>query len=289
MSSSASASSLAGPGSSSAASSSSSGGASGGRAFLFHSDWGTELGTGDAARTDGDLWDILADRGAALNVVPSTGLGIPSANCLQVTALESAGGGGRVAKTGLGVPAAGQSFWYRWYYRNLVISTADNSTHPIESGQTGGLDWSFNVQVQTDTTWRPEVRPGGDQMDVNRARWTGPVLATGVTYRVELQILKLNDQEFNAHIRVYNDAGTLIADDDDFNNYSAGIAATQQMTLQDVPNLHFSSVGGTNLNELRAGNNGLSAAPGYGQLPFAIQGAFAVCTDDWCGPYANGQ
>ena len=256
--------------------------------MLFHSDWGTALGNSNQARTDGDRWNILADNGGGLEVVDATGLGFPSANVLRVTAMESAAGFARLARTGLGVPPAGTSIWYRWYYRNEVPSTADNSTHPIESGQTGGLEWSFNVQVQDNTSWRPELRPGGDQQDVNRARWTGPVLDTGVTYCFELQVDKVDDTSVRAHVRLYDAAGTLLAGDADFNNHSGGIAATQQMTLADAPLLHFSTTGGTTLDELRAGNNGLSAAPGYGQVLFAYQGAFALCANGWCGPYSNG-
>jgi hypothetical protein len=247
----------------------------------FVSNWAT-LGNTAAAKTDGGIWNILSDPGNALAVVDGAPLGFPTPHVLRVTAVEASQGYGRLAKTGLPVPADGQSVFYRWYYRNEIGRTADNSTHPIESGQTGGLDWSFNVEVQTDSTWYPEFRPGGNQMDATRARWTGPALRRGVVYRVELQVQKLNANEFRAHFRVYQN-DVLIASDADFNNYRAGLFPATRMSLADSPTLRFASVGGLNLGEIRAGNNGL-ATSGYGSALFAYQGGFAVCAD-WCGAY----
>jgi uncharacterized protein YjdB len=258
------------------------------RTVVWTSEWSSGLGTTTAARTDGSRWDIIGDPGVALAVIPTGALGFPTTNVLEVTVRESSEGFARLAKTGLPVPANGQSIFYRWYYRSEIGSTADNSTHPIESGQNGGLDWSWNVQVQSNTTWWPEFRSGGNQMDANRARFAGPVLQRGVTYRFELQIEKINATDYRAHLRVYDTAGVLIADDDDFSNWASGLFPSQRMTLADLPILNFATNGGANLQEIRAGNNGL-AHSGYGSMVFAYQAAFAVCTGNWCGAYTPGE
>jgi hypothetical protein len=259
------------------------------RRIIWASDWSTELGTSRAAETDGDRWDIYADPGDGFEVVPGNPLGFPIATALSVTAVESAGGYARLAVTGLGVPAIGESRWYRWYVRSEIPRTGDNVTHPIETGGLmSDLDWSWNVQIETDTTWRAYMAPGGDEMDRDRARWIGPVLDRGVVYRFELQIEKVSDTEFHAHIRVYDAAGTLLYDDDDFDNFSSGIGPSMPMTLADEPTLHFAEVGGTSLDAFRAGINSL-VDTGYGRILYAYQAGFAVCADDWCGPHVPGE
>jgi hypothetical protein len=125
-------------------------------------------------------------------------------------------------------------------------------------------------------------------MDVNRARWGGPLLDTGVVYRFEVQIEKVDALEFHAHVRVFDAAGTLLYDDDDFDNWSSGLGATERMTLADLPDLHFAAADAPSLDGFRAGNNGL-ADMGYGQLLYAYQAGFAVCADDWCGSYVEGE
>lgn len=252
---------------------------------LFFSDWRTALGGTASAKSDGNKWNVVGDPANGLDVVAGAPLGFPSANCLRVTGQEAAGGFARLAKTGLGVPADGQSFFYRWYYRHEQPSLGDNSQHPIESGQTGGLDWSFNTETLTDTTWRPEFRPGGDQMDAVLARWTGPVLQRSVLYRLELQVHKLSQTECRFHARVYDAAGLQVAGDADFINDR--LASPTRRSLADNPTLHFRTPGGSQLDELRAGCNGISNADWYPSVLYAYQGCFAVSAEGWCGPYGN--
>jgi hypothetical protein len=252
---------------------------------IFFSNWSAATGNSTAAKTDGGKWNIISDPGNSLDVVAGPPVGIPSPNCLRVIAKTSAQGFARLAKTGLGVPAVGQSFFYRWYYRHEQPSLNDNSQHPIESGQTGGLDWSFSNETISNTTWRPEFRPGGDQNNAVLARFTGPILQRSVTYRFELQIHKLSNTEMRMHARVYSAAGQLIADDDDFINDRLG--SSTRVSLADNPTLHFQTSGGSQLDEVRAGNNGISVGDWGPEMLYAYQGGFAIATGDWCGPYGN--
>jgi hypothetical protein len=264
------------------------GGGGGGTAgAIFFSDFSAALGNSTAAKTDGGKWNIVADPGNSLDVIAGASVGFPSANVLRVIARTSAQGFARLAKTGLGIPNVGQSFFYRWYYRHEQPSLNDNSQHPIESGQTGGLDWSFSNETISNTTWRPEFRPGGDQGNALYARWTGPVLQRSVTYRFELQIHKISNTEMRMHARVYSAGGALIADDDDFTNDRLGNTGANARSLADNPLLHFQTPGGSQLDEVRAGNNGISVGDWGPDLLYAYQGGFAIRNDTWCGPFGT--
>jgi uncharacterized protein YjdB len=263
---------------------------SGSRQFIFTSDWSSELGLTTLAKTDGSRWNIISDPGNGLSVLNTCqSLGFPSATCLQVDGVQSATGFARLAKTGMPIPAVGESMYFRWYYRHEQPSLGDNSQHPIESGQAGGLDWCFNTETTSNTTWRPEFRTGGDQGNALLARWTGPTLRQGVTYRFEMQIQKISNTELYLHVRVYDAAGNLIASDADFTNDRLGNTGANARNLGMNPVLHFATNGGTNLHEIRAGVNGISNSDWFPRVRYGYQGAFAVCRGGWCGAYAPGE
>ena len=256
--------------------------------ILFSSDWSTASGTSANAKTDGRRWEILADPGEGLSVVSCRSLGFPMDRCLRVDGKQKATGFARLAKKGIPVPKAGESLFYRWYYRHEQRSLRDNSQHPLESGQDGGLDWSFNTETLSDTEWRPEFRPGGEQSNAVLARFTGPALRRGVTYRIEMQIQKIDRSRFHLHARIYDAAGKLIAGDKDFINDRLGNRGSR-MSLADRPALRFQTPDGSQLNEIRAGVNGIGNNDWFPEILFAYQGGLAVCALDWCGPYRAGE
>jgi uncharacterized protein YjdB len=263
---------------------------SGSRQFIFTSDWSSETGATTGAKTDANRWNIISDPGNGLSVLTSCqSLGFPSATCLVVDGVQSATGFARLAKTGMPVPAAGESMFFRWYYRHEQPSLGDNSQHPIESGQNGGLDWCFNTETMSNTTWRPEFRTGGDQSNAMLARWTGPTLQQGVTYRFEMQIQKISNTELFLHVRVYDTAGNLIASDANFTNDRLGNTGSNARNLGMNPVLHFATNGGTNLHEIRAGVNGISNSDWFPRVRYGYQGGFAVCSGTWCGAYTPGE
>jgi hypothetical protein len=259
------------------------------RTVVFASDWSSESGSTQAAKTDANRWNIIADPGNGLSVVSCQSLGFPSNTCLRVMGVQSASGFARLAKTGLPVPAPGQSVYYRWYYRHEQPSLGDNSQHPIESGSNGGLDWVFNTETLSNTTWRPEFRPGGEQSNALLARFTGPVLQRGVTYRIEMQIQKINNTQFHMHARVYDRNGNLVAGDAQFTNDRLGNTGSNARSLADNPVLRFATPGGSQLHEIRAGVNGISNSDWFPQVLYAYQGGLAVCTGDWCGAYVASE
>jgi hypothetical protein len=252
---------------------------------VFNSDWSTALGNTANAKTDGGKWNVLADNSGGLEVVAGAALGFPSTNCLRVIAQQGNTGFHRVAKTGLGVVAPGESVWFRWYYRNEQPLTDDSSQHPIESGQSGGLEWAFNNEVQSNTTWFADFQSPGDSLTF-RQRWRGPLLQSSTLYRFEMQLHKLSTTTWNLHVRVYDAANVLIASDADYRNvFSSGGVGAGTVRLADNPTLNFSTTNGSQMDELRAGCNGIGGTDWFPSLLYAYQGCFAVSRSDWLGPY----
>jgi hypothetical protein len=252
---------------------------------LFFTDWRTATGNSNAAVTDGGKWNIVSNGSTeTMNVIPSTGLDFPSTNVFQMIATERWQGFGIVRKTGIPVPAVGESRYYRWYIRMMQVDNlADEQTHPIQDGNAASdTNWMFVVYNGGGATgvprgqWQPQFWSEGT--GGNNARWYGPFLTKNQTYRVELQIHRIGSSTYRMHVRIYNRAGTLIASDADIRNIG------NSMNLASNPTLNFNNV--NNLDGLNAGNNGIGA-PAPFPFTYAYEGCFAVRRDDWCGPYTG--
>ena len=127
-------------------------------AVLFESDWSTTDGNPDTINDSGK-WEIGGD---GLSVIPSTGLDFPTANVLQVTALESVTGFAFLRKAELPIPAIGENRYYRWYARvpsSVSIAIEDVQTHPHQDGNdAASTNWMFLVWQNTGGVgkWTPQ-------------------------------------------------------------------------------------------------------------------------------------
>jgi hypothetical protein len=261
-------------------------GSSGENRVLFWSDWRTARGNSVAAVSDGGKWPFQSrsfDR--TMNIVSSEGLDFPSENVYQVIGVADMEGWSMNRVEGMPIPAVGESRFYRWYFRSTLPDfLEDYNTHPIQDGIAGSqTNWMFLVINSSNSAsgnvpagqWMPQFWANAAPYPYQR--WFGPLLNKHETYRFELQIHRVNTSQFQMHVRIYDSAGTLIADDDDMRNYGTS-------TLAGNMNFPFTNV--NNMDGLNSGNNGIG---GSAPWPFTIsyQGAFAVCVDTWCGPY-NG-
>jgi hypothetical protein len=242
---------------------------------LFASDWSTALGSSHNAVSDGGRWTMVGGQGG--EIVASTGLDFPTANVLRVPWNE---GWSLPRKTGMPIPAVGESRYYRWYmHLAFPDNVSDGQSHPIQDGEAGSqINWELAIrhndggpgafvaqyQLHTVNGWPNYV-------------WNGPTLQKGVTYRYELHLYRDGEDTFQIHPRIYDSSGTLIAADEDFSTY------TNSATLASNPSLLFNDV--NNLDGLNAGCN-------QGSLPevgiYGYQAGFCVRADTWCGPYAGG-
>jgi hypothetical protein len=264
--------------------------------IAFHSDWSTALGGGDDAILDSGQelpWDFVIGNGRLSTVIPSTGLDFPTANVLLVVAEWRGSPVGAAAQNPrldhrnehLPVPAIGESLFFRWYKRVVWTPayTADTQLHPIQDGSSGSqTNWEQQVFNNPDGTWNHNWNVGGGaQNPFPDNRWLAPLLDKGVTYRFEHQILRISDDQFHLHTQIFSALGQRLLDDDDFRNIN------NTRLLSSEPDLFFNNI--ANLAGMQVGFNGLSAGVETEfPMPLFYQGAVAVRTDDWCGPYADG-
>jgi len=248
---------------------------------VFTSDFNI-LGSSNAALLNGG-WDQLLNNGDALTVVSSAGLEFPTPNVLRIHTTARGSRGAYSANIRLlptsnviPVPSVGESIFYRWYIRMMVPNsyTADNLTHPIQDGRSGGSDnWQFEVVTQTNGRWTPRFFTGTGGTSWPNYRWVVPSLEKNRTYRFELQVHRNGSGTFQIHVRVYDSAGLLYTDADIQNvNGSARLSSNPSFRIYDL----------NVFKGWQIGLNGFSAGSGFGWV-YSYQGAVAVCVDDWCG------
>jgi hypothetical protein len=211
--------------------------------------------------------------------VSSAGLDFPTPNVLAARAQLPTSGGGSptelVRTTALPSIAVGDRRGFRAYLRVMTPDAfdasagADSHTHPIQDGNAAG-DSNWMLQVFTDG--------GGPgqwllRFSTPAGPFAAPVLSKNVTYRIEW-LIERSAAGYAFHARVYNSAGTLLHDDDDFDHlWSDGM-------LAGAASMAF----GNPTTGLNAGHNGVGSVAPSNLYPFTLyyQGAIAVCVD-WCG------
>lgn len=245
--------------------------------------WFSDFAAGDIQ--DGGKWPIMG--GEELAIVSGASVGFPTTNALRIRATAARNGFAAIRKTGLPVPAVGQSIFYRWYFRaDWPDNLTDNGSHPIQDGQAASqTNWMFNVYHNNGGPgrWQPAFWTGsGIQTVWAHNRFEGPFLNKRVAYRFELQVHRVTTDGWQMHVRVYQ-GDSLVAGDAEF----VGVDSRGSVTLAHVPTFRFFNV--AHLEGLNAGLNDIDPQPAAGspQFPFVYgyQGAFCVRTDTWCGPW----
>jgi hypothetical protein len=254
--------------------------------ILFHSDWSTALGTGNAAIFDSSKsgpWLGKIGTPPNLEVIPSTGLDFPTANVLRVTALNSQAG--MLIISGLSVPAIGESRFWRWYFRpTFPDGLEDPETHPVQDDLSGLRNWEFAVyhNVGGNGFWRPSLLMNAGANTPQTYKWDlREALPKGVTHRWELQVQRTGLATCQIHIRIFSSAGAPLYSDVDFRN-----SVNSSVTLATNPNLGL--VDADAIGGLWFGLNGIAGANPPFPFVYCYHGAVALSASDWCGPYAGG-
>jgi uncharacterized protein YjdB len=251
---------------------------------VFGSDWGTATGNSLLAVTDGGKWTFVsAEYTQTMNIVASTGLDFPTSNVYQVIATSARSGWSELRHTALPIPAVNTIRSYRWYMRvTMPDGLVDDQTHPVQDNYLE--NWGFIVYNGgggagvPNGRWRPEFWSLNSGWPNDR--WRGPNLNKNQTYRIEMQIERIGTTTYRMHVRIYDSAGTLVADDNAFNNNQGTARLSSNPTL---------TLGNVNaLNGITAGNNGIGDNAPF-PFTYAYQGGFAVCSGGWCGPYVRGE
>jgi uncharacterized protein YjdB len=258
---------------------------SGGVPLIFASDWTTGLGNSVSAITDANKtphWNDYHPDQDQLYVVSSAGLGFP-ANMPNVLRVRYMGINSADVKS-LGqwpTPPVGGSIYVRFYFRfDIPNSYGDigyQGNHPIEavpgpcpfewemrlgSNSNGTLTWSFSVTSDYNFT-----------------------LNKGQVYRMEYAFKnRTANDTYTPDIRVYDAAGTLVADARNFLRiYTTNSLASEAPAVPISPEC---------LQSLTMGSNGPSGWETVGVNTadsWLYLGGAAVSFSGWPGPYVPGE
>jgi hypothetical protein len=268
--------------------------------ILFKSDWRTGTGQTTAAIRDTaqtPSWDNHQGSGfASSGIETAAALGLtnwPTANAFIVRAFDDSPD--RLASAqihrNLGTPSNGSHRYFRLYAAMLWgdshgDGTTGHGEHGIESAALdsgGGTGWNFYQIPNDDGTWFPGFREISTGV---RYVADGLTLAKNATYRLEWH-LAYGAGSYQVQVRIYNAAGTLVGDEDDFYLRSP-VIDPQQLLGAGV----FSLADASNHAWFRVGCNGPGSNYPLSNIvanePFRAHGAVAVSDSNWIGPYANG-
>ncbi|UOF81166.1 ig-like domain (group 1) [Caudoviricetes sp.] len=252
--------------------------------------WDFTTGASDPAIEDNSAWDPANTSNntgtrEGLLVAVASGTDPFVTNALEVRYRTASDGFAFLRKTGLAVPAVGQSKYYRWGYRHRYTQNqVANTPHPFQDGAAQGqTNWMFMIPptTVTATTWRPRIQAADSvrvPANASRYQYLGPVLDIGTWYLFELEIARTGTDTFLMHMRVRNTAGTLIHGDSAFVNEANGA-----QSLADELTLTFYNV--NNLDGINAGNNGITvgSSPILDEGPLFDQACLAVSNDNYIG------
>lgn len=249
--------------------------------LIFASSFATATGTGANAISDGGKWPI--DGGQGHNIIANPGnVGFPAAmpNLFSVDCKAVNDGFCLLRTTDLGIPTRPFTRYYRWYFRLIKTLDTDGTQHPIQDGNSiSDSNWTLNVNQIDDDTWRASFEGGATQR-FNHVD-SGIILDTHHTYRFEISIENLNTTDFRMHVRVYNESGTLVLDDEDLE----GEVSPNPM-LSSNPTLTYANED-VSPGAFTCGNNGWNDMAV--DQTHSYQSGFAVSDEDWCGPYVDGE
>jgi hypothetical protein len=180
-------------------------------------------------------------------------------------------------------PVSGETVYYRVYYRldvpNSYGSLGALGHHPIEP-DIGNCPFQYEY----------EIGPNGDGsmiMYVNSSAGRyGLTLQKSTAYRFEWALTRQSAATtYKMQQRIYNSAGTLVADNNNFLN----TASPAHSIAQDNPNITITDTDRC-MTRMTLGTNGPSGwDAAVNNDIFAYFGGMAVSKSGWIGPYVAGE
>jgi hypothetical protein len=269
--------------------------------LLFASDWSSGVGQTATAILDATKplpWNSYEGNGwqrSGIESAQALGLaGWPTANAFVVRAIDDSPD--RLASAqifrDIGSPAPGSHRYYRLYVAMLWSDAHGDGTdgmgeHGIESADVmlgGGTGFNVYMVPRSNGTWWPAFRELSTSV---RYIADGLSLSKNATYRLEWH-LAYGTGSYTVQLRIYNAAGTLVADDRNFYMRSPMIDRTQLLS-----NASFTLADFADHRWFRVGTNGPGTNYPLSNIvvndPFRAHGAVAVCGQAWCGPYVAGE
>lgn len=276
-------------------------GAEAGAGLLMHSDWSTATGNSDAAMRDTDKstpWD--SDVPTTAEVISASGLfSAGFTNCMRMYGNLTDYGFWGIGLGGFanvvynpGTPSAGNHLYERFYFRHDMTDCPTNytawaGTHPVEFGTPQGAVL-FKPSVQSGSTWILRIQMFASNSPSPISTYTLTGLSKETEYRIEthLEFNTVNgggtSGNFYLDFRLYNAAGSLVADASDFDtDFSSS--------------LHYWNHAWSSPRQIqnrKLGQNSsynLSWASGPArEIEMWKYGGYCLRSDTWPGPYAGG-
>lgn len=272
---------------------------------LFSSDWSTATGTSDDALRDTDKqipWSERWGGNGSLTVVSASGRGFPSGmqNVLRVTQYQQ-DFDWVMANNLWNLPPVGGSLAFRIYIRNEIADaqgdkgTVYASHHPIEStgvdGSLTGAYYAWHFGSYSDGTFPLLFSMAQPTFPFNGWTFGAPAYDHGgrdydpapfdknTTYRLEWKFTRTGSSRYALDMRVYG-AGdqTLLYDRSSIYAWTGnGQTLETSGTGLDIDD--------SRMLDMRLGTNGGGWT--FTSPQYVYWGGFAVCADDWCGPYTT--
>jgi hypothetical protein len=240
---------------------------------VFFSDWRTQTpGGSQAVILDTDKWSLIGGINTDTQIIARPNTDWPMANVLRVAFADSFNSGALILNAEADPPlteyVTGLARNYRWYYANREPDNLEDADqHSVQDGgSVGNQNWGFY-------TFSKSAANGGGFTSIGAGQYAIYIgidggryyLATGhtpdlsghaipltkdVPYRIEVQVLRINETQCRIHAAVYlAETEELLYDDADF-KLSGGSPTTLATATHSFNNLPMSDI-------WQCGNNGI--------------------------------
>jgi hypothetical protein len=256
--------------------------------IVFESNWNT-LGNFSTALTDGGKWPIINQ----YDNPPSPGMSVVTGgpNGYNALRVEQRGPSWPVEIAKTNFIAQSTDYYLRYYFK--TDDTSGSGDHIVAVGPgiavPPGDSLTFMRKYGGSNDWRMTLSAYRCGVTTNWPvqHWgPGPRLANGQWYRLEYHVDFIDSTHVRVHPRIYNAAGTLVYDDDDFRQEGYGSSlwnGRSDWTLASFYAAGYSlCVDPVVMNDFGMGNNGQAGASSTG-LYWYFAGV-QVRSDTWPGP-----
>jgi hypothetical protein len=261
---------------------------------VFESKWTTALGNARTAVTDGGAWDQFSDFGQGRILAVVSGGPAGYANALRVTQEGETGGAAYLQRNNF--LTAGTDFYVRYYMRNddvnsgsydHIVSAWFAPVPPVSlwymmKGAAGG-GWGVGMASNGN---------GGDSDHYPVYGWQlrGPnntsILPNGRWYRFEYWVHFVTATTMQFHVRIYDDANTLLYTDADMRQLDYGSAVWNGSNTWTLASFyaagHTMTIDPLKIVDFGMGNNAQAGTVNTGQ--YWYYAGVQIRTDHWPGP-----
>lgn len=259
-----------------------------GAGLVWFSDWRSGTGAEQSALYDGGKWNDQLCGADVAEVVDATGLDFPTTNVYR-SLYDNPGNCLMVQVTGAwAAPGPNEYMFVRAYYRNAMPDdTTIGFPHPLHIGRSASMDASY-------ATWFNFSGPIGGVSGMQISVGGGPVypdqfwgwgFETNRTYRLEVRMHRLTADTATVDVRVYNSAGGLVSDSDDWTNGEGTGHPSFRTLSESAPQFPVTD---DSFTLIELGNNdpaGLEAATDRQVYWGGLAVAVSADADAWVGAY----